>query len=113
MNPASLSLVSDLIRRLIWRIAIPTSTGTVFNTLFNGVDTSCTVRLATDSLAALSVSFPLFFLLIAVGSRLGQGSTALLANALGSRNESEAGGIEHHHREKGMNARLAGGGISS
>ncbi len=79
-----LSITSDPIPQLTWRIALPASVGMFFNTLFNFVDTYCAGLLGTDALAALSVSFPLFFLLIAIGSGLSQGATAMISNALGA-----------------------------
>lgn len=86
----SLSLTTDPIRQLTWRIALPTSVGMFFQTMFNFVDTYFAGRLHTDALAALSLSFPVFFLLIAVGSGLAQGGTALIANSLGSGDTSGA-----------------------
>jgi putative MATE family efflux protein len=85
-----LSLTTDPIRQLTWRIALPTSVGMFFQTMFNFVDTYFAGRLHTDALAALSLSFPVFFLLIAVGSGLAQGGTALIANSLGSGDTSGA-----------------------
>jgi putative MATE family efflux protein len=89
MNRA-ISLTSDPITQLTWRIALPASIGMFFNTMFNFVDTYCAGLLGTDALAALSLSFPVFFLLLAVGSGLSQGTTALIANALGARDSSQA-----------------------
>ncbi len=85
-----LSLTSDPINRLTWRIALPASVGMFFNTMFNFVDTYCAGLLSTDALAALSLSFPVFFLLLAIGSGLSQGATALIANALGSKSPTHA-----------------------
>lgn len=61
-----------------------------FNTMFNFVDTYCAGALGTDALAGLSLSFPIFFGLIAVGSGLMQGTLALLANALGAGDHVDA-----------------------
>jgi Na+-driven multidrug efflux pump len=82
MKPA-LSLTTDPIPQLTWRIAMPMSVGMFFNTMFNVVDTVCAGWLGTDALAALSLSFPVFFIIIAAGSGISQGATALIANALG------------------------------
>ncbi len=79
-----LSITTDPIPQLTWRIALPASVGMFFNTLFNFVDTYCAGLLGTDALAALSVSFPLFFLMIAIGSGLSQGATAMISHALGA-----------------------------
>ncbi len=85
-----LSLTTDPIPQLIWRIALPMSVGMFFNTMFNVVDTLCAGWLGTESLAALSLSFPLYFVVFAVGSGISQGTTALLANALGAGHVAEA-----------------------
>src|SRR3954469_4126653 len=85
-----LSLTTDAIPELIWRIAVPSSVGLFFNTMYNFVDTYCAGLLSTDALAALSLSFPLFFVMVAVGSGISQGTTALMANALGARQPEEA-----------------------
>ncbi len=85
-----LSLTDDPIPRLLWRIGIPSSIGMFFNTMFNFIDTYCAGRLNTNALAALSLSFPVFFAVVAVGSGLAQGTTAVLANALGAGNHTDA-----------------------
>ncbi|YCM42240.1 MATE family efflux transporter [Verrucomicrobiaceae bacterium 227] len=85
-----LSLTTDSIPRLTWQIALPMSIGLFFNTMFNVVDTYCAGWLGTEALAALSLSFPVFFILIAIGSGISQGTTALLANALGAENPKDA-----------------------
>ena len=56
----------------------------IFNTMYNIVDTYFGQFLATEGLAALSLSFPLFFVIIASGSGIATGATALISNALGS-----------------------------
>jgi len=86
----ALSLTTDPIPQLIWRIALPMSVGMFFNTMFNVVDTLCAGWLGTDSLAALSLSFPLYFVVFAMGSGISQGTTALLANALGAGHAADA-----------------------
>lgn len=84
------SLLNEPIPVLIRRIALPASVGFFFNTMFNFADTYCAGILGTDALAALSVSFPVFFLLLSVGSGLSQGTTALMANAIGSKDPQKA-----------------------
>jgi putative MATE family efflux protein len=81
---SKLNLTTDPIPRLIRRIAIPASVGMIFNTMYNIVDTYFGQFLATEGLAALSLSFPLFFVIIASGSGIATGATALISNALGS-----------------------------
>lgn len=68
------------------RIAIPASVGFLFNTLFNVVDTIYAGRLSTDALAGLTLSFPIFFIIIAVTAGLGNAISALASIALGQKN---------------------------
>ncbi|MGB6221750.1 MATE family efflux transporter [Haloferula sp.] len=89
MKPA-LSLTTDPIPKLTWQIALPMSIGMFFNTMFNVVDTFCAGWLGTEALAALSLSFPVFFTVFAFGSGIAQGTTALLSNSLGGGNSSDA-----------------------
>jgi len=85
-----MSLTNDPISQLTWRIAVPMSVGMFFNTMFNVVDTLCAGWLGTDELAALSLSFPVFFIVLAAGSGLSQGTTALIAHALGAGDPADA-----------------------
>ena len=77
------TLTAEPIPALIRKIAVPASVGFFFNTMFNAVDTWYGGRISTQALAALSLSLPVFFLIIAVGSGLGAGTTALIGTALG------------------------------
>lgn len=86
----SMSLTSEPIPLLTRRIAIPASVGFFFNTMYNFVDTYCAGLISTDALAALSLSFPVFFILLSAGSGLSQGTTALMANAIGAKDEEGA-----------------------
>ena len=83
-------LVTAPVPELIRRLAIPASVGFFFNTMYNVVDTFWAGRLSTDALAALSLSFPVFFVLIAMGSGFSTGATALIGNALGRGDRREA-----------------------
>ncbi|MEZ4388859.1 MAG: MATE family efflux transporter [Candidatus Krumholzibacteriia bacterium] len=88
-NPAS-DLTTAPIGQLVRRLAIPASIGFFFNTMYNVVDTFFAGRFSTDALAALSLSFPVFFILIAMGSGFSTGATALIGHALGAGNRREA-----------------------
>jgi len=71
------------------RIAIPASMGYLFNTLYNVVDTFYAGKISTQALAGLTVSFPIFFIVIALTSGLGGGLTALSAIALGKNDDHD------------------------
>lgn len=79
--------------RLIKQIAIPASVGFLFNTLFNVVDTIYGGMISTQAQAALSITFAIFFIIIAFGNGLSTGITALIANAIGAGKKKEAGAI--------------------
>jgi len=84
------TLTTRPVPALIREIAVPASVGFFFNTLFNAVDTWWGGQISTQALAALSLSFPVFFIIIAVGSGLASGATALLGTALDKGNREEA-----------------------
>jgi len=75
---------------LLRRLAIPVGIGFFFNTMFNVVDTWYAGRISTEAVAAVSLSFPLFFLIIAVASGISTGATALMGHALGAGKRDEA-----------------------
>lgn len=83
-------LTSAPIPVLIRRLAIPAGTGFFFNTMFNVVDTWYGGKLSTTALAAMSLSFPVFFILLAVGAGVSSGATALIGNAMGRGKHDEA-----------------------
>ena len=87
MNSA-LSLTKDPIPSLIKKIALPASVGTLFQTLFNVVDTFFAGKISPEALSALAKSFPIYFIIIAacVGT---VGGTSLIANSIGENNKEK------------------------
>lgn len=83
-------LTSAPVHQLVRRLAIPAGTGFFFNTMFNVVDTWYGGQLSTSALAAMSLSFPVFFLILAIGSGVSTGATAMIGNALGRKDHDEA-----------------------
>jgi len=83
------NLTKKPIPQLIRQLAIPASIGFFFNTMYNVVDTFYGGLESTEALAALSLSFPIFFTIIALGSGIGTGATALIANALGEKRKKK------------------------
>ncbi|PIQ68720.1 MAG: MATE family efflux transporter [Candidatus Taylorbacteria bacterium CG11_big_fil_rev_8_21_14_0_20_46_11] len=75
---------------LIKKIAVPASVGFFFNTMYNIVDAYFSGFAGTEAVAALSLSFPVFFIIIALGSGVSSGVTALSAHAIGAGNRKEA-----------------------
>lgn len=83
-------LLTNPVGPLVRRLAIPVGIGFFFNTMFNVVDTWYAGKISTEAVAAVSLSFPLFFLIIAVASGISSGATALIGHALGSGRRQEA-----------------------
>ena len=71
----------------IRKLALPASTGFLFNTMYNVVDTFWAGKLSTDSLAALSINFPMYMLLMSLGVGFSGAAGALIANAIGAGEE--------------------------
>lgn len=90
MSSTYLRPTVDPIPRLVRQIALPASTGMVFQTLFNVIDTWFAGLISTEALAALAVSFPVYFLVIALMIGIGSGSSALIANAIGTGDKKQA-----------------------
>ncbi|HEY3307440.1 MAG TPA: MATE family efflux transporter [Desulfuromonadaceae bacterium] len=85
-----MDLTTSPIGFLIRRLAIPAGTGFFFNTMFNVVDTWYGGRLSTTALAAMSLSFPVFFIILSIGTGVSSSATALIGNALGRDAPEEA-----------------------
>lgn len=74
-------------------MAAPASIGFFFNTMFNVVDTWFAGRLSTEALGGLSLSFPVFLVVLAIGVGVSSGASSLIANALGARQTDTANGL--------------------
>jgi len=86
----TLDFTSDYIPSLIRKLAVPASVGFVFNTLFNVVDTYYGGKISTSALAAMGLTFPVFFIILSMGIGMGTGTTALISQSLGAGRTEEA-----------------------
>ena len=84
---SELNLIKDPIPRLIKKIALPASIGTLFQTLFNIVDTFFAGKISPEALSALAKSFPIYFIIIAACVGVTVGGTSLIANSIGEKNK--------------------------
>lgn len=85
----SMDLTKGPISGHIKHIAVPASVGFFFNTMYNVVDTVFAGFISTQAIAALAMSFPVFFLMIACVTGLSTGASALLSNAIGAKKFQE------------------------
>ena len=85
-----LNLTSAPVIKLLRHIAIPSMTGSLFQTLFNLVDTFYAGKISPAALAALAKSFPLYFIIISAGIGIVAGCNSLIASSLGANNRIAA-----------------------
>ena len=90
------NLISGDIKKHLRTIAIPSSIGYFFHTMFNVTDTYFAGNISTTALASLSLTFSIFFVIIAVAGGMSQGVTALVGNALGQKDVNHAKQIIYH-----------------
>ena len=91
-----MNLLKDSIPGLIKKIALPASIGTLFQTLFNVVDTFFAGTISPEALSALAKSFPIYFIIIAACVGVTVGGTSLIANSIGENNKSKIHGYFAH-----------------
>jgi len=85
-----LNFIHTPIGKLLRNIAIPSMTGSLFQVLFNLVDTFYAGKISPEALAALAKSFPLYFIIVSAGIGIVAGCNSLIANSLGSNNKVAA-----------------------
>ncbi len=82
-----MDLLKENIPVLIRKLAIPASVGTLFQTLYNIVDTFYSGLISPEALSALSKSFPIYFIIVATSIGVTVGGTSLIGNSIGEKNE--------------------------
>ena len=83
-----MNFTKDPLPSLFKKIAIPAIIATLFQTLFNVVDTFFAGKISAEALSALAKSFPIYFILIAASVGVTVGGTSLIANSLGEKNKT-------------------------
>ena len=71
-------------------LAIPAAMGMLFSTLYNVVDVYFAGQISTDAQAGLAIGFQAFFIMMSVGFGIGSAMGALVGNALGAKNDTDA-----------------------
>jgi len=82
-----MNLLNDDIPALVKKLAIPASVGTLFQTFYNIVDTYFAGKISPEALAALSKSFPIYFIIIATCIGVSVAGTSLIGNSIGENNK--------------------------
>ena len=94
LNREKLSKKLNLIKEPIWdllrKVTIPASVGSLFQTFYNLVDTWFAGKISAEAIAAIAKSFPIYFVIIAVGVGIGAATNASIGNLLGEKKINKA-----------------------
>ena len=86
----NIQLTKDPIWTLLRKVTIPASTGSLFQTFYNLVDTWFAGKISADAIAAIAKSLPIYFVIIAVGVGIGAATNAAIGNLIGEKNIRKA-----------------------
>ncbi len=84
------NLTKDRIWPLIVKVTIPASTGSLFQTFYNLVDTFFAGKISPEALAAIAKSWPIYFIAIAIAVGIQAGTSALIGNSIGAKENKKA-----------------------
>ena len=84
-----MNLLKDNVPNLVKKLALPAMVGTLFQTLYNIVDTFFAGKISSEALAALSKSFPIYFIIIATSIGVTVAGTSLIGNSIGENNKNK------------------------
>ena len=84
-----MDLLKENIPLLVRKLAIPASVGTLFQTLYNIVDTFYSGLISPEALSALSKSFPIYFIIVASSIGVTVAGTSLIGNSIGEKDNKK------------------------
>ncbi len=85
-----MNLTKDSIWILLRKVTVPASTGSLFMTFYNLVDTYFAGKISPEALAAIAKSWPIYFVAMAVAIGIQAGTQALISNAIGAKENRKA-----------------------
>ncbi|HII72621.1 TPA: MATE family efflux transporter [Candidatus Woesearchaeota archaeon] len=98
-RPAKKNRVNEFAKdpkKALIKLSIPILVGMVVQALYNIVDTAFVGRLGSDSIAALTFAFPLFFILISLNMGIATGMTSRISRQLGAKQKKGAENTAMH-----------------
>ena len=84
-----MNLLKDNVPKLVRKLAVPAMVGTLFQSLYNIVDTFFAGKISPEALSALSKSFPIYFIIIATSIGVAVAGTSLIGNSIGENNKNK------------------------
>jgi len=85
-----MNLIKDSIWSLLRKVTIPASVGSLFQTFYNLVDTWFAGRISAEAIGAIAKSFPIYFVIIAVGVGIGAATNSSIGNLIGEKKINKA-----------------------
>jgi putative MATE family efflux protein len=82
--------------KTIVKTSIPLMIAFLLQSAFNVVDAFFVGRIGAEELAAVSISFPIVFLIISIGSGIGVGTTSVVARFIGAKKYRKADNVAEH-----------------
>lgn len=83
-------------KKALFTLSYPMIIAMIVQTMYNVVDTAFVGRLGANAIAALTFSFPLFFILISLNAGLGTGMSSRISRFLGEKKKIEAENTAMH-----------------
>jgi putative MATE family efflux protein len=83
-------------RKALWTLSLPMIVAMLVQSTYNIVDTAYVGRLGAEAIAALSFSFPIFFVLISINSGIAAGMGSRISRMLGAKKKKEAENTAMH-----------------
>ena len=80
-----MNLTKDSIWILLRKVTIPASTGSLFMTFYNLVDTYFAGKISPEALAAVAKSWPITFIALAISIGIQAGTQSLISNSIGAK----------------------------
>ena len=85
-----MNLTKDSIWILLRKVTIPASTGSLFMTFYNLVDTYFAGKISPEALAAIAKSWPITFIALAISIGIQAGTQSLISNSVGAKENKVA-----------------------
>ena len=80
-----MNITKDSIWTLLIKITVPASTGSLFMTFYNLVDTFFAGKISPEALAAVAKSWPITFIALAISIGVQAGTQSLISNSVGAK----------------------------
>lgn len=82
--------------RTIFKTSLPMVIAFFLHSIFNIVDAFFVGKISAEALAAVSISFPVVFLIISLGTGIGVGATSVIARFIGAKKYKQADNAAEH-----------------